>query len=142
MAARSVVKKGWNMRKLLLVVSVVFALSAIMVQLNIASSAEDEIDTTKRGGTAATEKLKTEKVSGDIRLLDSEKNYMIVVTKEGKLVTIDFDTKTKVTTSKELPAKVRDIGLGSSAAVEYIKKGEKNLATQIKLEKAKSSEKR
>ena len=30
-----------------------------------------------------SEKAKAEKVSGDIGLLDTEKNYMIVVTKEG-----------------------------------------------------------
>ena len=38
-------------------------------------------------------KAKAEKVSGDIGLLDTEKNYMIVVTKEGKLVTLDFNCK-------------------------------------------------
>ena len=40
-------------------------------------------------------KAKAEKVSGDIGLLDTEKNYMIVVTKEGKLITLDFNSKTK-----------------------------------------------
>ena len=40
-------------------------------------------------------KAKAEKVAGDIGLLDTEKNYMIVVTKEGKLVTLDFNAKTK-----------------------------------------------
>jgi hypothetical protein len=46
-------------------------------------------------------KAKAEKVSGDIGLLDTEKNYMIVVTKEGKLITIDFNSKTKATEIRE-----------------------------------------
>src|SRR3989304_4624527 len=41
-------------------------------------------------------KAKAEKVAGDVGLLDTEKNYMIVVTKEGKLVTVDYTQKTKV----------------------------------------------
>ena len=73
------------------------------------------------------EKAKAEKVSGDIGLLDTEKNYMIVVTKEGKLITLDFDQKTKVTELKESQVKMAEIGLGSSAIVEYTQKGEKNI---------------
>ena len=72
------------------------------------------------------EKAKAEKVSGDIGLLDTEKNYMIVVTKDGKLVTVDFNQKTKVTALKPSAAKMSDIGLGSKASVQYIKKGHKN----------------
>jgi hypothetical protein len=83
------------------------------------------------------EKAKAEKVSGDIGLLDTEKNYMIVVTKEGKLVTLDYTTKTKVTELKETPAKIGDIGLGSSARAEYIQKGEKNYLTKIEFTPAK-----
>ena len=71
-------------------------------------------------------KAKAEKVSGDIGLLDTEKNYMIVVTKDGKLVTVDFNQKTKVTALKPSAAKMSDIGLGSKASVQYIKKGDKN----------------
>src|SRR5437899_2491372 len=59
------------------------------------------------------EKAKAQKVSGDIGLLDTEKNYMIVVTKEGKLMTLDFNQKTKATELKEKEAKLSDIGLGS-----------------------------
>ena len=77
------------------------------------------------------EKAKTEKVSGDIGLLDTEKNYMIVVTKEGKLVTLDFNTKTKVTELKDTKAKMADVGLGSSATVEYVTKGEKNVLSKM-----------
>jgi len=39
------------------------------------------------------EKAKATKLAGDIGLLDTEKNYLILVTKEGKLVTLDFDAK-------------------------------------------------
>jgi hypothetical protein len=76
-------------------------------------------------------KAKAEKVSGDIGLLDTEKNYMIVVTKEGKLITLDFNTKTKVTEIKETKVKIGDVGLGSSANVEYVTKGEKNFLTKM-----------
>lgn len=77
------------------------------------------------------EKAKAEKVAGDIGLLDTEKNYLIVVTKEGKLVTVDFNDKTKVTALKPSPAKMSDIGLGSAASVQYTKKGDKNYLTTI-----------
>ncbi len=76
-------------------------------------------------------KVKAEKVSGDIGLLDTEKNYMIVVTKEGKLVTIDFDQKTKVTALKPSPAKMSDVGLGTAASVQYTKKGDKNYLSAL-----------
>ena len=76
-------------------------------------------------------KAKAEKVAGDIGLLDTEKNYMIIVTKEGKLVTLDFNAKTKTTEIKETKAKMADVGLGSSATVEYITKGEKNFLSKM-----------
>src|SRR5215475_3920443 len=84
-----------------------------------------------------SEKAKAQKVSGDIGLLDTEKNYMIVVTKDGKLVTIDYTQKTKVTELKEKPAKMSDIGLGSAAAVEYTQKGDKNFLSKIQFMPAK-----
>jgi hypothetical protein len=80
---------------------------------------------------AKTEKAKAEKVAGDIGLLDNEKNYMIVVTKDGKLVTVDFNEKTKVTQLVPKSAKMADIGLGSAASVQYTKKGDKNYLTGI-----------
>ncbi|HWP23676.1 MAG TPA: hypothetical protein VNM15_05770 [Candidatus Binatia bacterium] len=82
-------------------------------------------------------KAKVEKVSGDIGLLDTEKNYMIVVTKEGKLITLDFNSKTKVTEIKETKVKMADVGLGSSAQVEYVPKGEKNFLTKMQFTPAK-----
>ena len=84
-----------------------------------------------------SEKAKAQKVSGDIGLLDTEKNYMIVVTKEGKLITLDFTQKTKVTELKESQVKMADIGLGSSAVVEYAVKGEKNVLSKIEFTPAK-----
>ena len=76
-------------------------------------------------------KAKAEKVAGDIGLLDTEKNYMIVVTKDGKLVTVDINTKTKVTALVDSKAKMADVGLGSSAQVEYVTKGEKNFLSKM-----------
>lgn len=80
---------------------------------------------------AQQKKAKAEKVSGSIGLLDTDKNYMIVVTKEGKLVTVDFNEKTKVTALKPSKAKMSDIGLGNKASVQYTKKGDKNYITAI-----------
>ncbi len=83
------------------------------------------------------EKAKATKLAGDVGLLDTEKNYMILVTKEGKLVTIDFDPKYEPTQKEPVPAKVADIGLGSSAVVQYTKDGEKSIATNIEYAPAK-----
>ena len=85
-------------------------------------------------------KAKAEKVSGDFGLLDTEKNYMIVVTKEGKLVTVDFNQKTKVTELKESKAKISDIGLGAAASVQYTKKGDKNVLSSIEFLPAKGGD--
>ena len=89
---------------------------------------------------AEEKKAKVEKVSGDIGLLDTEKNYMIVVTKDGKLVTIDYTQKTKVTELKESAAKMADIGLGSSAVAEYTTKGDKNVLSKIEFTPAKGGD--
>jgi hypothetical protein len=79
----------------------------------------------------AEAKVKAEKARGDIGLIDTEKNYLILVTKEGKLVTLDFDQKTKVTKVTPTPSKIADVGLGSSATVTYTKQKDKNLASGI-----------
>ena len=76
-------------------------------------------------------KAKAEKVSGDIGLLDTEKNYMIVVTKEGKLITLDYNAKTKAPEIVETKTKMSEVGLGSSATVEYVTKGEKNFLSKM-----------
>ncbi len=74
---------------------------------------------------------KATKLSGDVGLLDTEKNYLIIVSKEGKLVTIDFDSKFQAIARTPHPAKVADIGLGSSATVQYTKQGDKNIVQNI-----------
>jgi len=85
-------------------------------------------------------KAKPIKAKGDVGLLDLEKNYMILVTKEGKLITLDFSAKTKVTQITPTETKMEDIGLGSSATVEYEAKGEKGTATVIEYRAAKGGE--
>ena len=86
------------------------------------------------GGSAMAQEKSREKpmkASGDVGLLDTEKNYLILVTKEGKLITADFSDKTKVT--KLVPEKVKmsDIDLGQAATVTYIEKGGKNVAVSV-----------
>lgn len=112
---------------------------AILLGIGVAtpSVAQEKKAEEKEGGEKKAEKAKAEKVSGDIGLLDTEKNYMIVVTKEGKLITLDFNTKTKVTEIKETKVKMTDVGLGSSANVEYVTKGEKNFLTKMNFTAAK-----
>ena len=107
--------------------------TALLLALGLALPAvsqEKTADEAKKGGGEPA-KAKAEKVSGDIGLLDTEKNYMIVVTKEGKLITLDFNTKTKATEIKESKVKMSEVGLGSSANVEYVAKGEKNFLTKM-----------
>jgi hypothetical protein len=105
----------------------VSAVAALALAATVPAGAQE-----KKADEKKTEaKAKAEKVAGDIGLLDTEKNYLIVVTKEGKLVTLDYNTKTKVTELKETKAKMSDVGLGSSAQVEYVTKGEKNFLTKM-----------
>ena len=93
-----------------------------------------------KGDSKAEAKAKAEKARGDIGLLDTEKNYLILVTKEGKLITLDYDAKTKATQIDPTPGKIADIGLGSSATVEYTKQGEKNLAKSVEFTPAKGGD--
>src|SRR5947208_8886003 len=86
---------------------------------------------------AEPEKAKAEKVAGDIGLLDTEKNYMIVVTKDGKLITLDYNSKTKAQEIKQTKVKMADVGLGSAANVEYITKADKNFLTKMEFTPAK-----
>jgi hypothetical protein len=95
----------------------------------------------KSGGEAKKSeepaKAKAEKVSGDIGLLDTEKHYLIVVTKDGKLITLDYNDKTKAQEVKQTKVKMADVGLGSSANVEYVTKGDKNVLTKMEFRPAK-----
>ena len=105
---------------------------AVLLGLSVAMpmmAQEKKTDPAKAKAEPA--KAKAEKVAGDIGLLDTEKNYLIVVTKDGKLVTLDFNAKTKATEIVETKAKMADVGLGSSATVEYVTKGEKNFLSKM-----------
>ena len=88
----------------------------------------------------AEAKAKPVKATGDVGLLDLEKNYMILVTKEGKLITVDFSDKTGVTQIVPSPAKMEDIGLGSSATVEFQTMGEKKIVTKLEYKAAKGGD--
>lgn len=79
----------------------------------------------------APAKPKVVRARGNIGLLDDEKNYLILVTKEGKLITLDYDKKTKVTKITPGKGKIGDIGLGSSATVTYTKASDKNVASAV-----------
>ena len=132
-------------------VSVIFALSGCSSQEEMApkpapapapaAKAEAKAPAEKADGKApeekGAEKAKATKLAGDVGLLDTEKNYMILVTKEGKLVTLDFDAKFQPTQKEPVESKVADIGLGSSAVVQYTKEGEKSIATNIEYVPAK-----
>src|SRR3989337_314371 len=111
-----------------------FALSSCAVQEEVASKSAPIVEAKKVAPPAKAPEVKVKpvKASGDVGLLDLEKNYLILVTKEGKLITADFTGKTKVTKLVPQPAKMSDINLGQSAAVTYnAGKGGKNIATSV-----------
>jgi hypothetical protein len=124
-------------------VTMAFALSSCSTQeQTVAKPAPAPTPAAKAEAKAASaekapEKAKATKIVGDVGLLDTEKNYMILVTKEGKLVTVDFDAKTKATEITPTAAKMADVGLGSSAAVVYEKSGAKSIATSLEFKAAK-----
>jgi lipopolysaccharide export LptBFGC system permease protein LptF len=113
------------------------SLLAASLALPVVAQEEKKAEKQAEEKKAEPAKAKAEKVSGDIGLLDTEKNYMIVVTKEGKLITLDFNQKTKATQIKETKVKMGDVGLGSSAVVEYTTKGEKNFLSKMEFTPAK-----
>src|SRR6267378_4107375 len=115
-------------------------LLAASLALPVVAQEEKKAEKQAEEKKAEPAKAKAEKVSGDIGLLDTEKNYMIVVTKEGKLITLDFNQKTKVTELKESQVKMGDIGLGASAVVEYTVKGEKNMLSKMEFSPAKGGD--
>jgi hypothetical protein len=125
------------------VVTLMFALSACSTQEEMARkpapkpTAPATAPEAKAPAEKDPEKAKATKLAGDVGLLDTEKNYMILVTKEGKLVTLDFDTKFQPIERSPHNAKVTDVGLGSSAVIQYTKQGEKNVATSVEFVPAK-----
>jgi ABC-type enterochelin transport system substrate-binding protein len=127
-------------------VTMLFALSSCSVQDEkparpaAPAAAAPAAKAQAKAAPAKAEKAKVEKARGDIGLLDTEKNYLILVTKEGKLVTLDFDNKTKVTQITPTPGKIADIGLGSSATVTYTTQKDKNVATSLEYKAAKGGD--
>ena len=125
------------------VASLMLGLSACSTQEEMAPkpaakpAAPAPVPEAKAPAEKTAEKAKATKLAGDIGLLDTEKNYLILVTKEGKLVTIDFDTKFQAIQKTPHDAKVADVGLGSSAVVQYTKQGEKSVAQSIEFVPAK-----
>lgn len=130
----------------LLLIYMVFTLSSCAVQEEMTAPAKPAAPPVMEAKKAPPAekvpevKAKALKAKGDVGLLDLEKNYMILVTKEGKLVTVDFDAKTKVTQVNPTPSKMEDIGLGSSASVEYQSKGEKKIITKVEYKAAKGGD--
>jgi len=123
-------------------IAIVFALSSCAVQDEMPAKPAAPAPPAKAEAKAppaekAPEKAKATKLTGDVGLLDTEKNYLILVTKEGKLVTIDFDAKTNATQITPSAAKMADVGLGSSAVVVYEKAGDKSVATSLEFKGAK-----
>jgi len=127
------------------VLYMLFALSSCAVQEEMKPAAKPAAPIVEAKKAPPPEKapevkVKPIKAKGDVGLLDLEKNYMILVTKEGKLITVDFTDKTKVTKIVPASSKMEDIGLGSSASVEYQTKGEKKIVTKIEYKAAKGGE--
>ena len=119
-------------------IAAMFAFSACSTQEEMAPKPAAPAPVAKAPAEKAPEeKAKATKLTGDVGLLDTEKNYLILVTKEGKLVTIDFDAKAQAIQKTPHPAKVADIGLGSAAVVQYTKQGDKNVATSVEYVPAK-----
>ncbi len=121
-------------------VAVVLALSSCAVQEEAAKPAPMVEAKVPPPAKVPEVKVKPIKAKGDVGLLDLEKNYMILVTKEGKLITVDFTNKTKVIKIVPTPSKMDDIGLGSSATVEYVTKGDKKIITKIEYKGAKGGD--
>lgn len=78
----------------------------------------------------------TKRAAGDVGLVDLGKKYLILVTKEGKLITLDLTERTKVTILESRDVTMGQIGLGSSAMVEYQTKDGKNVVTKIEFRPA------
>jgi hypothetical protein len=122
-------------------VALMFALSACSTQEEVAPKPAPATAAKPAPATAAAPaKAKAIKAKGDVGLLDADKNYMILVTKEGKLITLDFDDKTKVTKITPSSGKMADIGLGSSAVVTYTKASDKNIASKVEYRAKKGGE--
>ncbi len=133
----------------IVLVYMLFALSSCTTQEEMTTAAKPAAapeakappaEKSAKAEKAPQAKAKVLKAKGDVGLLDLEKNYMILVTKEGKLITLDFDQKTKATRISPNPSKMEDIGLGSSATVQYQTKGDKKILSSIEYRPAKGGD--
>ena len=82
-------------------------------------------------GTAQEQKAKAPSLKGDVGAIELEKNYMILVTPEGKLHTMNFTDKTKVTVVQEEASSIDKINPGDAVTVTYIEKGEDKIIQAI-----------
>jgi len=126
----------------LTLIYMIFFLSSCAVQEDMAPSPAPAPAVVAKAPPAKAPEAKAKpiKARGDVGLLDLEKNYMILVTKEGKLITVDFNEKSKVTRINPTNSKMEEIGLGSSASVEYQSKGDKKIITKIEYKAAKGGD--
>lgn len=71
------------------------------------------------------------RVEGDVGAVNEQENTIILVTKEGRLVTVNVNFATKIQAFKAAKGNFVDIDLGAPARVEYMQKGEEKWATSI-----------
>ncbi len=83
---------------------------------------------------AQQKRKKAKRARGSVGLVNLEKNYMILVTPKGKLITVEFDGKTKVIKLLPVKGKTKDIRLRANASIRYVVKGDKNILKSIKIE--------
>lgn len=83
---------------------------------------------------AQQKRKKAKRARGSVGLVNLEKNYMILVTPKGKLITVEFDDKTKVIKLVPEKGKTKDIRLRANASIRYVVKGDKNILKSIKIE--------
>lgn len=77
---------------------------------------------------------RTSSVAGEVMLIDPNKHYLILITKEGKLLTLDFSPKTKVTDSTGgAKYNVESINPGEAAKLMYRIEGSRNFVTEIEV---------
>jgi hypothetical protein len=86
---------------------------------------------TSQGFAQQDRKAKSPSIKGDVGAIELEKNYIILVTPEGKLHTMSFTDKTKVTELKEERSTLDKINPGDAATVTYIEKGEDKIIEAI-----------
>jgi len=83
---------------------------------------------------AQQKKKRPKRASGTVGLIDTEKNYMVIVTRKGKLITVEFTDKTKITKLVPQKAKIGDIRLKARSTITYESKGDKKILKAIKFE--------